>query len=394
MDRSLAALLGRPLGLAAHEPRRRTPRAAARPRSRNASRTRRRHPIAGAPVRAAGALRATLAAHRRLRRALICALLAACVLAGGWALLRHSSLVAVRQVRVSGVHGPEAHEIDAALIAAAQRMSTLDVKLSALRAAVAPFPLVREVRASASFPHALHVSVVEQPAVAVLATGSWRSAVAADGAVLGPALITASLPTLTASQELAQGRSVHAASLLSSLAVLGAAPRPLLKAISRVYTGPKGLTVAMRNGLLAYFGEAGRPHAKWIALVRVLADPGSAGASYVDVRLPERPAAGFPPGVTRPAAGSSGEAPGEAAEGSAAAAAQAGANGQEGTIEALASALGKAAGVNESSSSSGEEAGKQASAGGAKSERSGEGTAPGAGSSSGESREAEQEPSG
>ena len=53
----------------------------------------------------------------------------------------------------------------------------------------------------------------------------------------------------------------------------------------------------MRNGLLVYFGDAARPHAKWLSLARVLADPSSAGASYVDVRVPERPAAGFAGGV-------------------------------------------------------------------------------------------------
>jgi hypothetical protein len=68
-----------------------------------------------------------------------------------------------------------------------------------------------------------------------------------------------------------------------------------------------------------YFGDASRPHAKWLSLARVLADPSSAGASYVDVRLPERPAAGFP-GSAGPAASTSeskptsNSAPGTAAE--------------------------------------------------------------------------------
>ena len=91
-----------------------------------------------------------------------------------------------------------------------------------------------------------------------------------------------------------------ARALLAALAVLGAAPAPLARLVERVFTGAQGLTVAMRNGLLVYFGDATRPHAKWLSLARVLADPSSAGASYVDVRLPSRPAAGFPAGVTPP----------------------------------------------------------------------------------------------
>ncbi len=98
----------------------------------------------------------------------------------------------------------------------------------------------------------------------------------------------------------APGERVSGASLLAALTVLGAAPAPLAKHVERVFVAAKGLTVAMRNGLLVYFGDASRPHAKWLSLARVLADSSSAGASYVDVRLPGRPAAGFPAGVTRP----------------------------------------------------------------------------------------------
>ncbi len=49
--------------------------------------------------------------------------------------------------------------------------------------------------------------------------------------------------------------------------------------------------------LQIYFGDASRAHAKWMAAARVLADPSSQGAWYVDVRLPERPAAGLAAGA-------------------------------------------------------------------------------------------------
>ena len=94
------------------------------------------------------------------------------------------------------------------------------------------------------------------------------------------------------------------ASLLAALTVLGAAPAPLARLVERVFTGPKGLTVAMRNGLLVYFGDATRPHAKWLSLARVLADPSSAGASYVDVRLPVASGRRLPRGSDLPPAAS------------------------------------------------------------------------------------------
>jgi cell division protein FtsQ len=254
---------------------------------------------------AAGLSRAGLAfvlRRRRLRFALIVVMIALPLLAGGWLWLRQSSFVAVQRVEVSGVHGPEAAAIDTALVAAARQMSTLDVHVGALRAATASFPVVREVRARPRFPHALDVEVIEQLPVAALVVNGSRTAVAADGVVLGTQLLSGSLPSVSGSRAPASGKRVSGAGLREALTVLGAAPAPLARAVERVFTGYKGLTVAMRNGLLVYFGDAARPHAKWLSLARVLADSSSAGASYVDVRLPARPAAGFPAGVLPPSA--------------------------------------------------------------------------------------------
>jgi cell division protein FtsQ len=215
------------------------------------------------------------------------------LLGGGWWWLRDSPLVAVERVQISGVQGVDAASIEAALSGAARRMSTLDVNVGALRAAVAPFRVVKELSVSASFPHALRVRVVEQLPVAALSVGGVRTAVAADGVVLGPALLSDSLPAIAAagSPPPASGH-VEDATVRAELRVLGAAPRVLLGWVARVFTGREGLTVAMRDGLTIYFGDATRPHAKWDSAARVLADPSSAGATYIDVRAPERPAAG------------------------------------------------------------------------------------------------------
>jgi cell division protein FtsQ len=234
--------------------------------------------------------------HRRLRIAFLAALITLPLLAGGWLLLRNSSFVAVEHVRVSGVHGPEARAIKTALAGAASHMSTLDVHPAALRAAVASFPVVRSVRAIPSFPHSLRIEVVEQLPVAALSVGGTRTAVAADGVVLGPALLSNSLPAVAGYHDALVGARVQGPNVLEAVAVLGAAPTSLRRVLARVYNGPEGLTVAFRSGLLAYFGDAARPHAKWFSLARVLADPSSTGASYIDVRLPERSAAGFPSG--------------------------------------------------------------------------------------------------
>ncbi len=280
-------------------------------------------PSLTAPLRWLGAL---VRGHRRLRITLLLALVAVPALTAGWLWLRNSPLVAVERVQVVGVHGPEAQSIEAALVGAARHMSTLDVHSRALLAAVAPYRVVRELEATASFPHGLRIRVVEQLPVAALAAASGRTAVAADGVVLGPALLSGSLPLLAGGSGHtaigpSPGQRVREASSLACLAVLGAAPAPLAKAAVRVFTGPKGVTVVMRDGLRVYFGDASRPQAKWLSLERVLADPSSAGATYVDVRVPERPAAGLPgttapeaPASETPASGSSAStSPGELA---------------------------------------------------------------------------------
>lgn len=247
--------------------------------------------------RRAGAALATTWRRRGVRIALICALVALPLLGGGWMWLRSSSLVAVQHVRVVGASGPEAGAIRAALEESAKGMSTLNVSTARLRAAVAPFRVVSDVRVYPSFPHSLRIVVVEQPPVAALTADGTRTAVAADGMVLGQALLSSTLPAVAAQGAPAQGERVSGAQVQAELTVLGAAPPALLRFVQGASVGPRGLTLTMRDGLLVYFGDSTRPHAKWVALVRVLADSTSKGASYVDVRVPERPAAGFPEGV-------------------------------------------------------------------------------------------------
>lgn len=327
---------------------------------------------------------ASVGERKRLRMALVAVLIALPLLGGGWLWLRHSPLVAVEHVRVSGVHGSDARAIEAALTGAAKHMSTLDVSTARLRAAVASYPVVGDVRAHTSFPHGLSIQVIEQLPVATLSAGGVKTAVAADGVVLGAAHASGSLPTLTSKVQLTPGERVRETALLGELAVLGAAPAALAGSAERAYAGAKGLTLVMHGGLRVYFGDVSRPHAKWASLARVLADPGSAGASYVDVRVPERPAAGFPAGVTPPALGSaeaesatspaSGESAQSLAEGLSSAV-----GGSGSTTPAEASKEASSSGESESSSSEAE----SSSSGEGGSEASGESSSSASSESSG-----------
>jgi hypothetical protein len=156
----------------------------------------------------------------------------------------------------------------------------------------------------------MRITVSEQLPVAVLLSNGTRTALAANGVVLGRAFLAKSLPVIESSK-LALTR-VHDSQTLQYLKVLGAAPAPLAKYITRAYTSGKGLTLALQNGMLVYFGDASRPHAKWLSLARVLADPTSTGAAYIDVRMPERPAAGIAGAATSTSTQASGLDPNSA----------------------------------------------------------------------------------
>jgi cell division protein FtsQ len=276
----------------------------ARPR-----RVRRRFPPRAGVRRVLAPSLAALGARRRLRLALICGLVALPLLAAGWMWLRHSSFVAVEHVRVTGADGPQARAIDGALTEAARGMSTLAPDVAKLKAAVARFPQVSEVRANPSFPHGMRITVLERTPVAALLVGGNRIAVSADGTALGTTVPSTFLPAVADDVAPASGARVRNELVRQALAVLGAAPAALLRLVSRAYFSTRGMTVAMRGGLLVYFGDDTRPHAKWLALASVLADSSSAGALYVDVRSPERAAAGFAAGGgPRETEGGAGEA--------------------------------------------------------------------------------------
>jgi cell division protein FtsQ len=213
------------------------------------------------------------------------------ILAGGWVWLRSSSLVAVQRVTITGVSGPDASQIRSALVAAAHGMTTLNVKMGALHTAVAPYPVVKQLRVSTDFPHRIRIAVVEQVPVAEVTAAGRRFPVSGDGTLLHDASVTESLPTIAMS--VAPGGSRVDGATLSEVKLLAAAPYTLLAKVSQASRdGGHGLGVQLRNGPRVYFGDATDLRAKWAAAAAVLSAPGSAGADYVDVSDPDRPAAG------------------------------------------------------------------------------------------------------
>jgi cell division protein FtsQ len=230
-------------------------------------------------------------ARPRRLRLLVIGGVAALLVAAAWYWGRDLSLWSVDNVHVTGATGQDAAQIEAALQSSAHGMTTLHVRTGDLRDAVARFPIVKSVRVHPSFPHGLRIEVVENVPVAALVAAGRPVAVAADGTLLRDRPVDG-LPLVPA-HALPTGERVTDAQATGAIALAGAAPAGARPLMVRVRSGGQdGLRVDLQGGFRIEFGPRTRLHAKWAAALRVMADARAEGATYLDVRIPERPVAG------------------------------------------------------------------------------------------------------
>jgi cell division protein FtsQ len=241
------------------------------------------------PIRALGAL------PPKLRRWLSIALAAALVLAAGFQLwFRDSAFVSVEDVTVTGLTTKDAARVRTQLISAARTMTTLHVEQDELEQAIAAYPVVQALEVRSDFPHRLEIHVVEHRPAALVG----GLPVAADGTILRGIPVEGKLPKIDARDALHGNRLTQPAALHAAR-VAGAAPAALRPRLDRIeMRSQDGIVIEMRDGPELIFGDATHVRAKWLAATRVLADPDAQGASYIDVRLPGRPAAGGVPATT------------------------------------------------------------------------------------------------
>lgn len=205
---------------------------------------------------------------------------------------RDSQFVAVERVAVEGVDGPGSEQITAALTEAAGGMTTLHVRQDELDAAVAGFPTVIGVEAEADFPRGLTITVNDRPPTMLAKHGGRVSPIAADGTVLsGVDVQGAGLPEAEVSA-LPERGSLEGEDLQLAL-VVGAVPEPLRELISDLEVGdPEGVQVTLDGEVPIHFGSGERAADKWAAAAALLASPKLDTLTYIDVRVPERPAIG------------------------------------------------------------------------------------------------------
>jgi cell division septal protein FtsQ len=227
---------------------------------------------------------------KKLRPVLIGALaLVALTASALW--LRDSGLFSVNHVQITGLTGPAKPRIAAALRDTADGMSTMHVGEAKLRRAVDGYPQVRKLEFSRKGRHELRIHVVEWVPVGAVTAAGRRIPVAADGTLLeglttGRALATVPIRKVPSGRRLRDGRGLEGVALLST------APVALRGRVQSVGLGARGLSVTLRDGPDLYFGTPDRLAAKWLSAAAVLADADAKGARYVDLTVPEHPAAG------------------------------------------------------------------------------------------------------
>ncbi len=211
------------------------------------------------------------------------------LLAGGWLWVRDSSLARVTEVTVIGATTSDERRIRAAVERAAREMTTLHVREQALHDAVAPYPSVAGLRIDTDFPHGMSVEVLEHRPVAAIDVDGRRTPVTGSGLVLN-GVRADGVPTIRRGRLPAE--RVDDSRTRSALAIAAAAPQELLERSERLHWEPEGLTLDLRDGPPLVFGTRDEATAKWAAAARVLAEPSAAGATYLDLRVPGRVAAG------------------------------------------------------------------------------------------------------
>lgn len=227
--------------------------------------------------------------HRLRRRIAVAALLVVVLVAAYFLWLRDSSLVGVSEVEVVGADSDAG--VQAALTTAAEDMTTLNLDVAALQAAVAEDPGVAAVSASADFPHGVTIEVELRRPAGWVDDGAG-AVLAGDGVVLATGIERPEDLPVIDTEPAALGERADGPTLAIA-GIMGGAPEELVPQIeSGRIDSARGPVVELAGGVELRFGDATRPEPKWTAATAVLADPGFTGAGYIDLSVPSRPVAG------------------------------------------------------------------------------------------------------
>jgi cell division protein FtsQ len=123
------------------------------------------------------------------------------------------------------------------------------------------------------------------------AAGQRRIPVTGNGILMRGVTADRALPSLVVKQT-AVGPRLTDRRALRALKIADAAPSELLRRSQELQVSSRGVVITLRNGPELVFGSDEDARAKWIGAARVLAESSAAGATYLDLRIPGRVAAG------------------------------------------------------------------------------------------------------
>lgn len=219
---------------------------------------------------------------RRLRRVLVGVLVGVVVLLGvGLWVVRHSSLLDVRRVEVSGTSILSADAVrKAADVTVGRPLARVDV--SAVSSRVAALPPVREVTVSRHWPHTLRIEVTERQVVYQLrGSGQYRW-------IDRQGVTVATSPTPRKGTVWAVTATTDPRLLRDVATVVASLPPGLRRQVDHVEaTGPDSISLRLTKGRTVVWGSADRSDLKAKVAAAII---GAKGSVY-DVSSPEHPTA-------------------------------------------------------------------------------------------------------
>ncbi|MGK2878129.1 MAG: cell division protein FtsQ/DivIB [Solirubrobacterales bacterium] len=230
--------------------------------------------------------------HRPSRWTMLLAMIVfTAVAVGGYLLVRDTPLVEVREVKVVGLSGHHDKAARSAVVTAAMTMTTMNFDAARIREAAAEFVDVAGVTVETDFPHGATIYLDVRRPVLLARLDGRTVTLSQNGEVITSTTAVAGLPQIEASGDIVNNR-VTGGKALAAATLLGAAPDVLMKKVDSIRWGRYGIMISMDKGPDLYFGSAADAKLKWRDAATVLADEGSKGAAYLDLRVPGRPAVG------------------------------------------------------------------------------------------------------
>lgn len=211
---------------------------------------------------------------------------------------RETGVFALDRIEVEGAPPPTAAMVRAALRPyVGKSLMRFDRNDAARR--LASVSEVADVHFDRDFPHTLKVRVHLERAVAVLRRGADAWVVSSTARVLRrierrpyPRLPRIWLP---ASTDISVNSTLGGVGAMGVAAVAPLRPLHLAGSVRQVLVGDTELTMTLASGTEVRLGNSGDLRLKLAIAKQIL--PLTAGASYIDVSVPERPVAGYKPQV-------------------------------------------------------------------------------------------------